>query len=43
VRKITVKRIVANFKTPDADAAKLFYWGILGLNLLMDRDWIENK
>jgi catechol 2,3-dioxygenase-like lactoylglutathione lyase family enzyme len=35
-----VKRIVADFQTPDPAAAKRFYQDILGLDLLMDLGWI---
>lgn len=37
---IKVKRIVANIKTPELSAAKLFYGEILGLDVLMDHGWI---
>ncbi len=40
MKKVIVKRIVANFRTPDASAAKIFYGNILGLDLLMDHGWI---
>jgi catechol 2,3-dioxygenase-like lactoylglutathione lyase family enzyme len=35
-----VKRIVADFQTPDPAAAKRFYQDLLGLDLLMDLGWI---
>jgi catechol 2,3-dioxygenase-like lactoylglutathione lyase family enzyme len=35
-----VKRIVANVITSDPSAAKRFYQDLLGLDLLMDLDWI---
>jgi catechol 2,3-dioxygenase-like lactoylglutathione lyase family enzyme len=35
-----VKRIVANIGTPDPGAAGRFYRDILGLDVLMDMDWI---
>jgi catechol 2,3-dioxygenase-like lactoylglutathione lyase family enzyme len=35
-----VKRIVANIGTPDPSAAQRFYRDILGLDVLMDMDWI---
>lgn len=35
-----VKRIVANVSTKKLSAAKRFYQGVLGLELLMDMDWI---
>jgi catechol 2,3-dioxygenase-like lactoylglutathione lyase family enzyme len=35
-----VKRIVANIATPDPAAAKRFYQDVLGLDVLMDLDWI---
>jgi catechol 2,3-dioxygenase-like lactoylglutathione lyase family enzyme len=35
-----VKRIVADISTPDPAAAKRFYQDVLGLDLLMDLDWI---
>jgi catechol 2,3-dioxygenase-like lactoylglutathione lyase family enzyme len=35
-----VKRIVANIATQDLDAAKRFYEGVLGLNVLMNHGWI---
>ncbi len=34
-----VKRIVANIQSPNVAAAKAFYQGILGLDLLMDHGW----
>ena len=36
-----VKRIVANFATPDVARARIFYEEVLGLSLLMDHDWIR--
>lgn len=35
-----VKRIVADFATPEPRAAERFYEDILGLELLMDHEWI---
>jgi len=35
-----VKRIVANVGVPDPGAAKRFYSDILGLDVLMDMEWI---
>jgi catechol 2,3-dioxygenase-like lactoylglutathione lyase family enzyme len=35
-----VNRIVANITTSDPAAAKGFYQGLLGLDLLMDHGWI---
>ena len=35
-----VKRIVANIATKDLDAAKRFYEGVLGLDVLMNHGWI---
>jgi catechol 2,3-dioxygenase-like lactoylglutathione lyase family enzyme len=35
-----VKRIVANIETKKQAAAKRFYQGVLGLELLMDHGWI---
>jgi catechol 2,3-dioxygenase-like lactoylglutathione lyase family enzyme len=40
MEQVKVKRIIANFKTPDLGLAKLFYRDILGLDLLMDHGWI---
>lgn len=37
---MTVKRIVTNIDTKDISLAKLFYRDILGLEVLMDLDWI---
>jgi catechol 2,3-dioxygenase-like lactoylglutathione lyase family enzyme len=37
---LKVKRIVANVATPDLAAAERFYHDLLGLELLMDQDWI---
>ena len=36
-----VKRLVANFETPDVGRARAFYQDILGLELLMDHGWIQ--
>ena len=36
-----VKRIVTNIATQDVARAKRFYQGVLGLDLLMDHDWIQ--
>ncbi|MBO9690662.1 VOC family protein [Chryseobacterium sp.] len=36
-----VKRIVANIKTDDLSKADHFYQDILGLDVLMDHDWIR--
>ena len=35
-----VKRIVADIATPEPKAARRFYQDVLGLELLMDLDWI---
>lgn len=35
-----VKRIVANIQTQKTSAAKRFYQGVLGLEILMDHGWI---
>lgn len=35
-----VKRIVANIETKKVSAAKRFYQGVLGLEVLMDMGWI---
>lgn len=40
MKSIFVKRIVANIKTPDTAMAEHFYGEILGLDVLMDHDWI---
>ncbi|AGA27602.1 VOC family protein [Singulisphaera acidiphila] len=37
---MVVKRIVANIATPHVESAKIFYTGILGLQLVMDHGWI---
>ena len=37
---VKVRRIVANIAAPDVPAAKRFYQGVLGLDLLMDQGWI---
>ena len=37
---VKVSRIVANIAAPDVSAAKRFYQGVLGLDLLMDQGWI---
>jgi catechol 2,3-dioxygenase-like lactoylglutathione lyase family enzyme len=36
-----VKRIVANIETKKTSAAKRFYQGVLGLELMMDHGWIK--
>jgi catechol 2,3-dioxygenase-like lactoylglutathione lyase family enzyme len=36
-----VKRLVANFATPEPARAAVFYKDILGLDLLMDHGWIQ--
>lgn len=36
-----VKRIAANFQTPDPSRARAFYQDVLGLDLLMDQGWIQ--
>jgi catechol 2,3-dioxygenase-like lactoylglutathione lyase family enzyme len=36
-----VKRLVANFTTPEPARAAVFYKDILGLDLLMDHGWIQ--
>lgn len=36
-----VKRIVANFEVRDLSRARTFYQDVLGLELLMDRGWIQ--
>jgi lactoylglutathione lyase len=36
-----VKRLVANFATPEPARAAAFYKDILGLDLLMDHGWIQ--
>src|SRR5215475_16099591 len=38
--KMKVKRIVANVETQTPASAKRFYQDVLGLELLMDLDWI---
>lgn len=38
---VNVKRIVSNIHAADLDAAKAFYQDILGLDILMDHDWIR--
>jgi catechol 2,3-dioxygenase-like lactoylglutathione lyase family enzyme len=42
-----VKRIVANFQTPDPSRARAFYQDVLGLDLLMDHDrihlWLKHR
>jgi catechol 2,3-dioxygenase-like lactoylglutathione lyase family enzyme len=35
-----VKRIVVDISAPDPSAAQRFYRDILGLDVLMDMDWI---
>ena len=37
---MTVKRIVANVRTADIEAAARFYRDVLGLETLMDLGWI---
>ena len=37
---MAVRRIVANIAAPDPGAAKAFYGGILGLDVVMDMGWI---
>lgn len=37
---MTVKRIVANVATQDPYLARRFYQDVLGLDVLMDMDWI---
>jgi len=39
--KITIKRIVTNIECAQVDKAKAFYQDILGLDILMDLDWIQ--
>lgn len=36
----SVRRIVPNLTTTNADAAKQFYTAVLGLELVMDLDWV---
>lgn len=36
-----VQRVVANMKVPDPSLAQKFYGEILGLDLLMDMNWIR--
>lgn len=38
---LQVKRIVANFETPDPARARAFYQDVLGLDLVMDHGWIK--
>ncbi|MDO5101383.1 MAG: VOC family protein [Lautropia sp.] len=38
---MTVKRIVANIPAERLDEARTFYGDLLGLNMLMDHDWIQ--
>lgn len=40
MKSIEVKRIVANIRTAETAAAKIFYGEILGLRVLMDHGWI---
>lgn len=40
MKSIIVKRIVANIRTSETTAAKIFYGDILGLDILMDHGWI---
>ena len=35
-----VKRIIPNIAAPNIDAAKEFYAGVLGLDVVMDHGWI---
>lgn len=35
-----VKRVVANFASPDPTLAKAFYGNLLGMELVMDHGWI---
>ncbi|MEW9808230.1 VOC family protein [Mesorhizobium marinum] len=37
---MTVRRIVANIATPDPGRARVFYEGLLGLEVVMDQGWI---
>jgi len=37
---MAVRRIVANITAPDPAAAKAFYGGIFGLDVVMDQGWI---
>ena len=37
---MAVKRIAANIAAPQPDAARAFYGGILGLEVVMDHGWI---
>jgi catechol 2,3-dioxygenase-like lactoylglutathione lyase family enzyme len=41
VKKLKVIRLVANFAAPDPSLAQKFYGEILGLDLLMDMNWIR--
>ena len=36
-----IKRIVSNFQATSNDQVKIFYQDFLGLELLMDLDWIQ--
>ncbi|HWL30418.1 MAG TPA: VOC family protein [Burkholderiaceae bacterium] len=36
-----VKRVVSNFATENPQRARVFYQGILGLDLFMDHGWIQ--
>ena len=38
---LKVKRVVANITAPDPARAELFYGHVLGLDLLMDMNWIR--
>jgi catechol 2,3-dioxygenase-like lactoylglutathione lyase family enzyme len=40
-QKLKVKRIVVNIEVPDPTQANRFYGDILGLDLVMDLDWIR--
>jgi len=37
---MAVRRIVANIRADDVGKARLFYGGVLGLDILMDMGWI---
>jgi catechol 2,3-dioxygenase-like lactoylglutathione lyase family enzyme len=37
---VKVRRITSNIATPDVTAAKRFYHGVLGLDVMMDLGWI---
>jgi len=38
---LKVKRVVANFETPDLSRARAFYQDALGLDILMDHGWLQ--